>query len=130
MNAAEIATLARVARKAGINTMLELAIAGELLQRGEATLVSLSNSLNLPLEPIAHAVATMQASGSSRAVVCRQVMGFTIARLSPHAEKQFREFINPVKLPVKKNLGLRLTRCKPTRTKSPSPTTTTPPSTP
>jgi hypothetical protein len=93
MSPKDIARLARLARKAGISTMLELHIAAELLSRGEATLSSLANGLDTNLEAVAHAVSRMVTQGGAKCVTCREAVGFSIARLSPAATSLFKEII-------------------------------------
>jgi len=93
MTAGNIADIANTARKAGITTLLELSIAAELLRRGECTLVSLTHTLGVPLEAIALASAQMQIAGVGKCVVCREAVGYSIARLSPAAEKAFGEIL-------------------------------------
>lgn len=93
MNAQDIATLARAARKAGCTTMIELHIAGELLHRGEATLISLANSIGTSVDATSHACARMETHGAVKAVTCREAIGFTLARLTPPAVEAFKEFL-------------------------------------
>ena len=93
MTCKDIAALARIARKAGLENLLQLSIAGELLRRGEATLVSIAISLDVSLEAVAHACGEMERNHAARHIVCREALGYTIACLTPAAEKRFREFL-------------------------------------
>jgi len=104
MNTAkDIVGLARAARKAGISTMLQLQIAGELLSRGESTLISLSNAFSVSLEAIAHSCAGMVTAGGIKVVTCRDALGFSIAKLTPQASHVLAEFLNaPEPLRAKK----------------------------
>jgi len=95
MTCQHIAALARAARQAGLENILQLSIAGELLRRGEATLVSIAISLDTTIEAVAHACAEMERNHAAKNIVCRQALGYTIARLTPAAEMRFREFLTP-----------------------------------
>jgi hypothetical protein len=94
MTCKDIATLARTARKAGLENLLQLSIAGELLRRGEATLVSIAISLDVSIEAVAHACAEMERNDAAKHIVCREALGYTIARLTPAAEERFKEFLS------------------------------------
>lgn len=94
MTCQDIAALTRTARKAGLQNLLQLSIAGELLRRGEATLVSMAVGLNVTLEAIAHACAEMERNHAAKHIICREALGYTIARLTPTAEALFREFLS------------------------------------
>jgi hypothetical protein len=112
MTARHLADISRTARKAGLENLLQLAIVSALLDRGEATLLSLANTLGVKLEAVAHACAQMESNGAAKHVVCREAVGFTLARLTPKAEESFRQILeghSQEPLRVKK-LGLRLTR--------------------
>lgn len=101
MTAADIAKLAQAAQKAGISTLLELRLAGELLNRGECTFISLSNSAGVSLEAIAHACARMNGS-TTKTVVCREAVGFSMVKLTADAERRFREIIpTPAQEPLR-----------------------------
>jgi DNA-binding MarR family transcriptional regulator len=109
----ELTEISRTARKAGLENLLQLSIVAALLNRGEATLLSLANSLGVKLEAVAHACAMMETAGASKHIVCREAVGFTLARLTPKSEDAFRQLLEAHKpqepLRVKK-LGLRITR--------------------
>lgn len=111
MTASDIARLAQAAQKAGISTLLELRIAGDLLHRGECTFISLSNSIGVSVEAIAHACARMN-GGATKTIVCREAVGFSMASLTQDAEKRFREILpTPSQEPLRvKKLGLRYSR--------------------
>jgi hypothetical protein len=97
MNVREISTLARTARKAGMTTLLQLEIAGHLKTRGECTLISLSNTMGISVEAIAHASAGMETAGGVKAIGCREAVGFTLIRLTPAAEKALEQIVPPVR---------------------------------
>ena len=101
MNASDIAALARAARKAGCGTLLQLQIAGELLTRGEATLISLANSTGTTLEAIAHSAAGMESAGGVKVVTCREAVGFTIARLTSPATEAFKAILTASTPPLR-----------------------------
>lgn len=112
MTTADLAEISRTARKAGLENLLQLAIVAALLNRGESTLLSLANSLGVKLEAVAHACAQMETNGAAKHIVCREAVGFTLARLTPKSEESFRQILeghSQEPLRVKK-LGLRLTR--------------------
>jgi hypothetical protein len=106
MTTADIARIASAAQKAGISTLLELRIAGDLLHRGECTFISLSNAIGVSVEAIAHACARMN-GGATKTVVCREAVGFSMASLTKDAERRFREiFPTPAQEPLRsKNLA-------------------------
>lgn len=116
MTAKDIATLAMTAKQAGIVSLMQLQIAGELLTRGEATLISLANTLNTSLEAATYACAQMETSGGVKLVSCREAVGFSIVRLTPNAQDILKGFLITGTVPplrVKKlhrPLGLRYTR--------------------
>lgn len=93
MTTKEIADLASIAGKSGLSTILQLKIAAILLSRGESTLISLANELNLKLEPVAAAAASLQTHGGASAIVCREAVGFSLIKLTPSAESSFRQLI-------------------------------------
>jgi len=112
MTARHLADISRTARKAGLENLLQLAIVSALLDRGEATLLSLANTLGVKLEAVAHACAQMESNGAAKHVVCREAVGFTLARLTPKSEDAFRQLfatISPQPL-RSKTLGLRYSR--------------------
>lgn len=110
MNTAEIISLTRAARTVGIGTLLELSICAEILHRGECSILSLSNTHGVSVEAVAHACARME-KHATRTVVCREAVGFSMARLTESAEKAFRQILRtPAQEPLrKKNLRLRYT---------------------
>ena len=104
MTARHLADISRTARKAGLENLLQLSIVAALLDREEA------NTLGVKLEAVAHACAQMETNGAAKHVICREAVGFTLARLTPQAEDTFRQlFATPQPL-RSKNLGLRYTR--------------------
>jgi hypothetical protein len=113
MTAKDIATLARAARKAGCKTLIQLQLAADLLTREEATLISLSHSIGVGIEAVAHATAGMETAGGIKVVTCREALGFTLARLSPSAQAILGDLVRPEPLRSKNlttQLGLRYTR--------------------
>ena len=107
MSAREIATLARAARKAGVSTLLQLEIAGHLLEHGEMTLEGLSTRTGTTLETVTHAAAQLETQGGATATACRQAVGFSLVRLTEAAAKAFAATVPPLR---SKTLGLRYTR--------------------
>lgn len=93
MTARDISSVASAARKAGCTTLLELHIAGELLFRGEATLISLANSLGISLEAISFAASRMEIDKVIKVITCRESIGFSITRLSPAASEALKGVI-------------------------------------
>ncbi len=112
MTITDLTDLTGTARKAGLENLLQLSIVAALLNRGEATLLSLANSLGVKLEAVAHACAKLETAGAAKHIVCREAVGFTLARLTPQAEETFRQLLTgPAQEPLRvKKLGLRLTR--------------------
>jgi hypothetical protein len=92
MTAKTIADIAVAAQKSGISTLLDLRIAAQLLNRGECTFISLSNTIGVSVEAIAHACARMNKTATNT-VVCREAVGFSMVSLTPSAEDRFREVL-------------------------------------
>lgn len=93
MTASDLTSLARTARKAGLENLLQVSIVAILLERGEATLLSLANSLGVKLEAVAYACSKLETAGAAKHIICREALGFTITRLTDSAEKLFRDYL-------------------------------------
>lgn len=112
MTAADLTSLARTARKAGLENLLQVSIVAILLERGEATLLSLANSLGVKLEAVAYACSKLETAGAAKHLICRDAVGFTITRLTDSSEKLFRDYLASSSTPPirSKNLHTYVTK--------------------